>query len=87
MKISELFEQRRCKRGISVAELSRRVGMEYWALRTSLKGEREIQADEFVNLCHELELSLDDFDNCSSVNASQPLQDTRETTERLINSV
>lgn len=49
------------RRGISNAELARRVGMDQELLRRSLSGERKIAADEFVALCEELELSLDDF--------------------------
>lgn len=50
------------KRGISVAELARRSGVTYEALRTTLEGERQLKAQELVQLCKALGLSLESFD-------------------------
>lgn len=86
MKIFEVFEQKRVKRGISTAELARRVGMEYEALRQSLKGNREIQAIEFLNLCHELELTLENFCQCSSVKNSADCIAPSNEKNNLLNS-
>ena len=46
---------------ISIAELARRIGMNKELLRRSLIGERKINADEFVKLCVQLELGINDF--------------------------
>ena len=61
MKAYEVISSSVQRRGITNAELARRVGMDQELLRRSLSGERKIAADEFVALCEELELSLDDF--------------------------
>lgn len=61
MKAYEVISSSVQRRGISNAELARRVGMDQELLRRSLSGERKIAADEFVALCEELELSLDRF--------------------------
>lgn len=57
----EVINARIARRGIGVKELSRRIDMNYELLRRSLLGERKLQAFEFVCLCKELELDLDDF--------------------------
>ena len=49
------------ERGITVAELARRVGMEPELLRRSLAGMRKLTGIELVNLCHELKLEIEDF--------------------------
>lgn len=61
MKAFEVINSAVQRRGITCAELARRVGMDQELLRRSLSGERKIAADEFVSLCCELELSLSDF--------------------------
>lgn len=52
------------KRGIPIAELGRRVGMDSELLRRSLNGMRSIKSYEFVPLCFELGLSIEDFRCC-----------------------
>lgn len=49
------------KRGITIAELARRVDMEPELLRRSLAGTRKLTGIELVNLCHELDLEIEDF--------------------------
>lgn len=61
MDIVSVLNSRIKERGISVSELSRRVGMNDEMLRRSLAGSRNVKADEFVGLCHELALDIDDF--------------------------
>ena len=61
MQVKEVIEDARMKRGISTAELSRRTGIKYQNLWASLNGERSIPAPEFVMLCKELDLSVEDF--------------------------
>ena len=48
-------------RGITIAELARRVDMEPELLRRSLAGTRKLTGIELVNLCHELDLEIEDF--------------------------
>ena len=45
------LEQARAYRGISVAELARRVGVDRKRLWRVLNGERAMRVDEFVKLC------------------------------------
>lgn len=63
MTINEVISERRKQRGIPVSTLSERTGIDYEALRVSLKGYRKISAHEFVALCKELDMTLDDFDH------------------------
>ncbi|MDJ1650055.1 MULTISPECIES: helix-turn-helix domain-containing protein [Gordonibacter] len=59
--IAARMEQARWKRGISVAELARRIGVDPKRLWRVLNGERAMRADEFVRLCAELEVGLGAF--------------------------
>ncbi len=61
MDIVKVLNERIRERGISISELSRRVGMNDEMLRRSLTGNRNVRADEFVGLCHELSLDIEDF--------------------------
>ncbi len=61
MKAYEVIDAEVQKRGISIAELSRRVGIDSELLRRSLTGNRKIGADEFIALCEELQLGIADF--------------------------
>lgn len=61
MKPYEVIAERREEVGIPVSELARRAGIAYETLRVSLEGNRNIKADEFVSLCHELGLEIGDF--------------------------
>lgn len=61
MKAYEVIDAEVQKRGISIAELSRRVGIDSELLRRSLTGNRKIGADEFIALCEELQLGIVDF--------------------------
>lgn len=49
------------ERGISIAELARRTGINDDRLRRVLKGKRTMKASEFISLCLELEISISDF--------------------------
>ena len=55
------MEQARWERGISVAELARRIGVDRKRLWRVLNGERAMRADEFVRLCAELGVGLGRF--------------------------
>ena len=64
MAVRETYEvvaERINDRGITVAELARRVGMKSELLRRSLSGERKLYSSEFVPICRELDLEIDDF--------------------------
>lgn len=45
------IEKARCLRGISVAELARRIDVDRKRLWCVLKGRREMRVDEFLALC------------------------------------
>ncbi len=59
--IAARMEEARWRRGILVAELARRVGVDGKRLWRVLNGERAMRADEFVRLCAELEVGLGRF--------------------------
>ena len=49
--IAARMEEARFERGIPVAELARRIGVDRKRLWRVLNGERAMRADEFVRLC------------------------------------
>lgn len=61
MDVVDVLNKRIADRGIPVSELSRRVGMNDELLRRSLNGSRTLKATEFVVICHELALDMNDF--------------------------
>lgn len=61
MQVNEVIEKARVERGMPVAELARRTGIEYENLRVSLKGDRKLPAPEFVQLCKVLDMGIEDF--------------------------
>ena len=61
MSVSEIVGKKVAERGIPIAELARRVGMDREVLRRSINGSRKLRADEFVRVCAELDLTLEDF--------------------------
>ena len=61
MNIISVLNKRIKERGITISELSRRVGMSDEMLRRSLAGTRNVKADEFIGLCRELSLDIEDF--------------------------
>lgn len=61
MQAYEVVSRRVKRTGISVAELARRTDIHQVMLGRSLKGEREIKADELVRLSKELGLEMSDF--------------------------
>lgn len=62
MQVYEVVSRRVERTGITVSELARRTDISYLALRSSLRGERSLRADELVRLSRELSLQLSDFD-------------------------
>ncbi len=61
MQTNEVIAHKRDERGMTTAELSRRAGIDYEALRVSLAGNRKLTGDELVSLCRVLNLDLADF--------------------------
>lgn len=59
--VTDILNARITERGISISELARRTHLNAELLRRSLAGTRNLRADEFVNLCHELDLDTSDF--------------------------
>lgn len=59
--IAARMEEARFERGVSVAELARRIGTDRKRLWRVLNGERAMRADEFVRLCMELGVGLSCF--------------------------
>lgn len=66
MNVTDVLNQRITQRGISVSELSRRVHMNDELLRRSLNGTRALKATEFVAVCYELGLDIEDFGDSAS---------------------
>ncbi len=70
-----LIEARRHERGIGVAELARRIGVDGKKLWYVLHGQREMRVDEFVRLCAFFNMGLGCFIDGSTVErlrTSQP---------------
>jgi hypothetical protein len=61
LNVIDVLNHRITERGIPVSELSRRIGMNDELLRRSLTGSRNLKATEFVELCYELDLDIEDF--------------------------
>lgn len=49
------------ERGITMVFISRQLGMNPDLLSKTMNGSRNLKADEFVNLCQLLDLTLEDF--------------------------
>ena len=62
--VVKAIERARRERGIPVAELARRIGVDRKRLWRVLNGERAMRADEFVRLCAELRVGLGTFLDC-----------------------
>lgn len=68
MSVLATINERRHKYGMPVAELARRVGMDYAALYCALMGKRKLEANEFLSVCEALGLTLEDFNHDEIVN-------------------
>lgn len=72
------LEQARIRRGISYAELARRIGMGKKRLWYVLNGQRTMRVDEFIKLCAFFNLGFGYFIDRATVDrlrSSQPFQD------------
>lgn len=61
MQAYEVVSAKREDRAIPISELSRITGIDYEALRVSLKGDRKLTGEELISLCRELNLNITDF--------------------------
>lgn len=59
--IRKIFSDKRYERGINVAELARRIGIDGKRLWYVLDGQREMRVDEFLKLCVALQLDPRSF--------------------------
>lgn len=76
--IVEHIENLRRDRGISIAELARRIGMDGKRLWYVLHGQREMRVEEFIKLCAFFNLGLGCFIDRATVErlrSSQPLRE------------
>lgn len=77
-EVSVLIESRRRQRGISVAELARRIGVDRKRLWYVLNGQREMRVDEFIKLCAFFDLGLGRFIDRATVERLRSPQPYRE---------
>lgn len=61
MQARGIIEKAREDRGISIAELARRIGVDGKRLWYVLNGQREMRVDEFIKLCAFFDLGLGRF--------------------------
>ena len=73
------IEAARAERGISVAELARRIGVDRKRLWYVLNGQREMRVDEFIKLCAFFNLGLGCFIDRATVEDLRSPQPHRET--------
>lgn len=76
--IVEHIENLRRDRGISVAELARRIGVDGKRLWYVLHGQREMRVEEFIKLCAFFDLGLGCFIDRATVErlrSSQPFHE------------
>lgn len=71
MKIYEVLSDRRAERGISYAELARRVGMNEDVVSRVFRGISNVNGKKFVALCSELNLEVNDFVDCEEISSDR----------------
>ena len=59
--ITEVLNNRIAERGMTITTVATRANMSPDLLSRTLKGHRKLKADELVDLCRVLDLSLTDF--------------------------
>ena len=77
-KATHLIESKRQERGISVAELAHRIGIDGKRLWYVLHGQREMRVEEFIKLCAFFNLGLGCFIDRSTIErlrSTQPFRD------------
>lgn len=61
MQARGIIEKAREDRGVSIAELARRIGVDGKRLWYVLNGQREMRVDEFIKLCAFFDLGMGRF--------------------------
>lgn len=56
MKCEMMIREEIQEKGMKMSAVSRKSGIEYWKIQTSLSGKRELRADEYLDLCRVLQL-------------------------------
>lgn len=77
--VVSLIESARSERGISVAELARRIGVDRKRLWYVLNGQREMRVDEFIKLCAFFNLGLGCFIDRATVEELRSPHPRRKT--------
>ena len=72
MQARGIIEKAREDRGISIAELARRIGVDGKRLWYVLNGQREMRVDEFIKLCAFFDLGLGRFIDRATVERLRP---------------
>ena len=78
MQARGIIEKAREDRGISIAELARRIGVDGKRLWYVLNGQREMRVDEFIKLCAFFDLGMGRFIDRATVErlrSPEPFQD------------
>ena len=78
MQARGIIEKAREDRGISIAELARRIGVDGKRLWYVLNGQREMRVDEFIKLCAFFDLGLGRFidkDTVDRLRSPEPFPD------------
>lgn len=78
MQARGIIEKAREDRGISIAELARRIGVDGKRLWYVLNGQREMRVDELIKLCAFFDLGLDRFTDRATVERLRSPQPYRE---------
>lgn len=78
-RVVAAIEAARAERGISVAELARRIGVDRKRLWYVLNGQREMRVDEFIKLCAFFDLGLGCFIDRVTVEDLRSPHPRRET--------
>jgi len=60
--ITKVIGERIDERGMTMTTVARRAGMTPDLLSRTINGTRKLKADELVNLCRVLDLTLEDFE-------------------------
>lgn len=76
--VIDCIEHRRRCRGISIAELARRIGVNEKRLWYVLHGQREMRVEEFIKLCAFFNLGLGCFIDRATVERLRSPQPFRE---------
>lgn len=61
-KVISVIKDRIKERGVTLVFVSKQAHMKTDLLSKTLNGNRNMKANEFVNLCHVLDLTLEDFE-------------------------